>query len=69
MPVQTLREFLNKHRIKYTLISHSPAYTAQEIAALAHIKGKELAQTVIVKIDGALAMAVLPASFQMTWTF
>ena len=36
--------------------------TAQEIAALAHIPGKELAKTVIVKVDNELAMVVLPAS-------
>jgi Ala-tRNA(Pro) deacylase len=43
-------------------ISHSVAYTAQGIAALTHIPGKELAKTVVVKLDGALAMAVVPAS-------
>ena len=43
-------------------ISHSPAFTAQEIAASAHIPGKELAKTVMVKLDGTMAMAVLPAS-------
>jgi Ala-tRNA(Pro) deacylase len=62
MPVKQLREFLDKNRVKYVVISHSPAYTAQEIAASAHIPGHELAKTVIVKIDGELAMAVLPAS-------
>jgi Ala-tRNA(Pro) deacylase len=31
-------------------------------AAKTHISGQELAKTVIVKIDGRLAMAVLPAS-------
>jgi Ala-tRNA(Pro) deacylase len=59
MPIQKLKEFLDRHEIKYVLISHSVAYTAQGIAALTHISGKELAKTVIVKIDGALAMAVL----------
>jgi Ala-tRNA(Pro) deacylase len=65
MPVQKLREFLDSHGVKYVTISHSPAYTAQEIAATAHISGKELAKTVIVKLDGTLAMAVLPASYQV----
>ena len=65
MPVQALREFLDSNRIRYTVISHSPAYTAQEIAAMAHVKGKELAKTVVVKLDGVLAMAVLPASYQL----
>ena len=57
-----LKEFLDKEHVKYVSIDHSPAFTAQEIAAAAHIPGKELAKTVIVKIDGELAMIVLPAS-------
>jgi Ala-tRNA(Pro) deacylase len=63
--IQKLKEFLDSHEIKYVVISHSVAYTAQGIAALTHISGKELAKTVIVKIDGALAMAVLPASLHV----
>ena len=62
MPVQKLREYLDSHHIKYVTITHSPAYTAQEIAASAHIPGQELAKTVMLKVDGQLAMAVLPAS-------
>ena len=62
MPLQKLRELLDGHKVKYVIIQHSPAYTAQEIAASAHIPGKELAKTVMVKIDGKMAMAVLPAS-------
>ncbi|KPJ63906.1 MAG: prolyl-tRNA synthetase [Syntrophobacter sp. DG_60] len=65
MPVEKLKEFLDSHNIKYITISHSPAYTAQEIAASARIPGKELAKTVMVKIDGKMAMAVLPASYKV----
>ena len=61
MPVKRLTDFLDSHKIKYVKISHSLAYTAQEIAASAHVSGKELAKTVIVKLDGSMAMAVLPA--------
>ncbi len=68
MPIQKLRNFLDSHRIKYFIISHSPAYTAQEIAASAHVPGKELAKTVMVTIDGRLAMAVLPASGKLDFT-
>jgi Ala-tRNA(Pro) deacylase len=32
------------------------------VAALAHVPGKELAKTVMVKVDGRMSMAVLPAS-------
>ncbi len=62
MPVQKLKEFLDSHQIKYVTISHSRAFTAQEVAASAHISGKEIAKTVMVKMDGRMAMAVLPAS-------
>jgi Ala-tRNA(Pro) deacylase len=60
MPAKKLKEFLDTNHVKYVEIRHSAAYTAQEIAALAHIRGKELAKTVIMKADGK--MAVLPAS-------
>lgn len=63
MPVKQMKEFLDKQGVKYVSITHSTAFTAQEIAASAHIRGKELAKTVIVKIDGKMAMAVLPASY------
>jgi pimeloyl-ACP methyl ester carboxylesterase len=63
MPTRKLREFLDDHGIKYVTISHPVAYTAQEIAAVTHISNKEVAKTVIVKIDSALAIAVLPSSY------
>ena len=62
MPETRLKDFLDKEHVKYVTIGHSPAYTAQEIAALTHTPGKELAKTVIVKVDGELTMVVLPAS-------
>ncbi len=62
MPVKKLKEFLDKEGVKYISIGHSTAFTAQQIAASAHIPGKELAKTVIVKINSKIAMAVLPAS-------
>lgn len=65
MPVTKLKEFLDSHNVKYVAVKHSTAYTAQEIAASAHISGKELAKTVMVKLDGKMAMAVLPASYKV----
>jgi Ala-tRNA(Pro) deacylase len=65
MPVRKLKEYLDSHSVKYITIQHSQAYTAQEIAASAHVPGKELAKTVIIKIDGQMAMAVLPASYRV----
>jgi Ala-tRNA(Pro) deacylase len=65
MSLIRLKELLDRNEIKYVIISHSVAYTAQGIAALTHISGRELAKTVIVKLDGRLAMAVVPASGQV----
>ncbi len=62
MPARKLKEFLDSQHIDYTSIPHSTAYTAQGIAALTHISGKELAKTVMVKLDDQICMAVLPAS-------
>jgi Ala-tRNA(Pro) deacylase len=65
MPLNKVKAFLDAHGTKYVVISHSKAYTARGIAAISHISGRALAKTVIVKLDGDLAMAVLPASCQV----
>jgi Ala-tRNA(Pro) deacylase len=62
MPVKKLKEFLDVNHVKYVCITHSKAYTAQEIAASAHVPGKALAKVVIVELDGEMAMTVLPAN-------
>lgn len=61
MPVSNLKEFLDNENVKYVSIMHSRAYTSQETAESAHIPGKQLAKVVMVKIDGCMAMAVLPS--------
>lgn len=65
MSLSSLREYLDKHAVRYLVISHSPAFTAQGIAAVAHVPGQELAKTVVVKLDKELALAVLPASLRV----
>jgi Ala-tRNA(Pro) deacylase len=62
MVLKALFDYLDREQIRYTIISHSPAFTAQEIAAASHVSGRELAKTVVVRADGELLMAVLPAS-------
>jgi Ala-tRNA(Pro) deacylase len=61
MPTAMLTEFLDREGVKYTTIPHSLAYTAQEAAAAAHVSGKEMAKTVVAKLDGKPALVVLPA--------
>ncbi len=61
MPGKQLKDYLNQNKIKYISITHPPAFTSQEVAASAHISGKELAKIVMAKSDGKLVMVVVPA--------
>ncbi|MCB0753856.1 MAG: YbaK/EbsC family protein [Ignavibacteriae bacterium] len=65
MPSKIVKEFLDKNKIKYVSIKHSRAFTAQEIAASAHIKGRKIAKTVVLKVGGKLVFTVLPASYKI----
>ena len=61
MTARKLKNYLDANGVDYVTITHLTAYTAQEVAATVHVPGREMAKTVIVKIDDHLAMAVLPA--------
>ena len=61
MVVKKLENYLEQNHVWYEKITHPRTYTAQETAASAHIKGKELAKSVMIKLDGETALAVLPA--------
>lgn len=67
MPVlRKLQEYLDEHHIKYQVLTHSLAYTAQEIAQAQHIPGKQMAKVVMVKTEkGTPVMLVLPASHKV----
>ncbi len=65
MPTTELKKYLDEQRVRYVTIPHAESFTAQEIAASAHVPGKELAKTVVVQLGGEMALAVLPASRQV----
>jgi Ala-tRNA(Pro) deacylase len=65
MPARELKEFLDSQAVKYVMIAHLPAYKAREIAQYLHISGKKVAKTIIVFIEGKMAMAVLPAHYSI----
>ncbi len=56
-----LKQYLEENGVKYTEAVHPTAFTAQEVAATAHIHGKEVAKVVILNVDGKLIMAVVAA--------
>ena len=65
MPVQKLKDYLDKNKIRYVTIQHSKAYTSSAVASSAHVKGKNLAKSVIVKLYGKITMAVLPSKYRV----
>ena len=65
MITQELRDFLNRNHVAHQTIEHARTYTAQQTAQAAHVKGRELAKTVILSVDGCMCMAVLPAHYHI----
>ncbi len=66
MPMLKILEgYLNENKVKYQTQTHSVAYTAQEIAALEHVPGRQMAKVVMIKKDNKPIMAVLPASHRV----
>lgn len=68
LPITRIKGYLNSHNVDYTVIKHAPTYTAERTAEVAHVPPVELAKTVMVDLDGRLAMAVLPAPYHVDLT-
>jgi len=61
MPCAKLVEYLTQNNVTFELKEHPSAFAAQDVAFKAGIPGRLFAKTVLVKLDGDMAMAVLPA--------
>jgi Ala-tRNA(Pro) deacylase len=60
-------DYLKGEKVKYKILKHKTAYTAQEVAAAASIPGDQLAKAVMIKLDGEMAMAVLSATCRVNF--
>jgi Ala-tRNA(Pro) deacylase len=56
---QKIKDYLSANNVKYWQRTHPVAYSAQEIAAVDHIPGREMAKTVLLRADDRLILAVL----------
>jgi len=54
-------ELLRDAAVPYEVIHHGTDYTAQRTAQDTHTPGRQFAKTVLLKIDGTFALAILPA--------
>ncbi|RPE81475.1 Ala-tRNA(Pro) deacylase [Vulcaniibacterium tengchongense] len=66
MSMSRLEAFLDSHRVAYDTLTHPRAFTAEATAFSARIDRHEMAKTVMVRLDGRLAMAVLPADERLS---
>ncbi len=66
---EKIRKFLDENDVPYETIDHRAEYTADRTAESVHIHGKNVAKTVIVKVDGDLHMAVVTASEMVDMSF
>ena len=65
MPTQKLKQYLDEQNVKYVSIAHSLAFTSLQIAKSADIPTKQMAKTVILKINNQLAMLIIPSAYQV----
>jgi len=60
-----LIEFLNQNKVRYTVLHHPEAFTAQELSAIESVKGRYHAKVVMLKAGQQMIMAVLPAEHRV----
>jgi Ala-tRNA(Pro) deacylase len=63
-----LHHFLDERASRYTTLTHDRTITAQQTANAAHIGNRHFAKTVMLKVDGGLAMLVMPAAYRVDLT-
>ncbi len=57
-----LARFFDERKIPYRADTHPEVFTAQQAAQASRVSGRAFAKAVLVNVDGALRMAVLPAT-------
>jgi len=61
MICKKLKGYLDDNGVSYEVVTHAEAFTAQELAAAMHVKGKNLLKVVMLKSEKGFMMVVLPA--------
>ncbi len=61
MPCAKLLEYLIDNNVEFELGEHPSAYAAKDVAFKSGVPGRLFAKTVLVNINGEMAMAVVPA--------
>lgn len=67
MPCEKLLDYLDSNHVEYDLQEHPQAYAAQETAVKARVPMRLFAKTVLVRLDGLMAMAVIPSDHKINF--
>lgn len=62
MILKSLVKFFDDKKIKYEAIKHKTVYTAIDAAGTQHVKPDEIVKTLVMKLDGEYALALIPAN-------
>jgi Ala-tRNA(Pro) deacylase len=65
LSLNKLKEFLDNSLVAYEVLTHPVAFTAQQLAAVQHVKGKQLAKVVVARGGSEFIMIVLPAPYHV----
>ena len=60
-----LQSYLDEMGVAYRMSHHPIAYTAQDLAAVEHVPGKQVIKPVVVHADGRFVMCALPACYRI----
>ena len=67
MPCEKLLDYLNTNNIEYDLQEHPQAYAARETARKSGVPIRMFAKTVLVRLDGMMAMAAVPSDHKINF--
>jgi Ala-tRNA(Pro) deacylase len=60
-----MEQYLRENGVGFEVLTHSQAFTMQEVAAALHVPGDQVAKVVIVCAGDEMAMLVLPAPYRL----
>jgi len=60
-----IEQYLKERKVRYEVIHHAPAFTAQQVAQTEHVPGRMQVKVVILTGGGSFYMALLPASYHV----
>jgi Ala-tRNA(Pro) deacylase len=62
---ERMEQYLRENGVGFEVMTHSQAFTMQEVAAALHVPGDQVAKVVIVCAADEMAMLVLPAPYRL----